>query len=129
MADSRKVLIVDDEPNSIREFSEILSEDGYEVYESSEAEKVIDIIPEKDISAIIAESSMHRDDGTDLFKYVTENHPDIPVILLTAPGNDERAFSEMVQRAFCYLKKPPDYQCLKGILDRAVEQHSLKKGI
>jgi len=127
MSDSRKVLIADGEPDSIRGFSEILSEDGYEVYESSDVEKVIDMIPVNDISAIIAESSMHRGDGTHLFQYVTENHPDIPVILLTASGSDEHAFSEMVQNAFCYLRKPPDYHCLKGMLDRAVEQRILKK--
>ncbi len=127
MADSRKVLIVDVEPNSIREFSEILSEDGYEVYESSDVEKVIDMIPRNDISAIITESTMHRGDGTHLFQYVTENHPEIPVILLTAQGKDDHASPEMIQSAFCYLRKPPDYLCLKRMLDRAVEQRLLKK--
>lgn len=127
MADNRKILIVDREPDSIREFSEVLSEYGYEVYESSDVEKVIDMIPGTDISAIIAESTMHRVDGTHLSQYVTENHPDIPVILLTSNGNHDHAFSEMVQNAFCYLRKPPDYDCLKGILERAVEHRSLKK--
>jgi two-component system response regulator HydG len=129
MGDRRKVLIVDNEPNSIREISEMLSEDGYEVYESSDVEKVIDMIPGNDIAAIITDARMHCEDGMHLCEYVTGNHPDIPVILLTACSSDERAFPPRTPGVFCYFKKPADYLCLKGIVDRAVEQSLLKKEI
>jgi len=127
MLDGRQVLIVDDEPDSIREFAEMLSQDGYDICTSSDAEKVIAMIPGNGIAAIITDDRMHCEDGTQLCEYITGNHPDIPVILLTAGRTDERAFSAMTPGVFCYFNKPPDYLCLKGILDRALEQRSLKK--
>jgi DNA-binding NtrC family response regulator len=129
MYNKREVLIVDDEPNSARAFSEVLTEEGYDVYESANVETAIDMIQRNDIAAIITDSKMRCGDGTQLFEYVRENHPDIPVILLTASKTDEHAFLAMSRKAFCYFKKPPDYLCLKGMIDRAVEQHSLKKEV
>ena len=129
MNNKREVLIVDDEPNSARAFYEVLSEEGYDVYESANVETAIDMIQRNDISAIITDAKMRCGDGTQLFDYVRENHPDIPVILLTASKTDEHAFSAMRRKAFCYFKKPPDYLFLKGMIERAVEQHSLKKEV
>jgi len=129
MRDRRKILIVDDEPNSIGAFSEMLSRDGYDVYEYAEAETAIDIIPRYDIAAVITDAGMHCRDGTQVFAYVKENYPAIPVILLTGHGTDGHAFSAMTRGAFCNFKKPPDYTCLKGVLDRAIELRFLKKEV
>ena len=129
MHNKRELLIVDDEPNSAGAFYEALSEEGYDVYESANVETAIDMIQSNDIAAIITDTKMRCGDGTLLFEYIGENHPDIPVILLTASKTDEHAFLTMARKAFCYFKKPPDYLCLKGMIDRAVEQHSLKKEV
>lgn len=120
---------MDDEPNSARAFCEVLSEEGYDVYESANAETAIDMIRRNDIAAIITDTKMQCGDGTQLFEYVRDNHPDIPVILLTASKTDEQVFSSMTRNAFCYFEKPPDYLFFKGIIDSAVEQHSLKKEV
>ena len=129
MYNKREVLIVDDEPNTARAFCGVLSEEGYDVYESANVETAIDMIQRNNIAAIITDAKMRCGDGTQLFEYVRENHPDIPVIVLTASKTDEHTFSAMTRNAFCYFKKPPDYLCLKGMIDRAVEQHSLKKEV
>ncbi|MDH4232441.1 MAG: sigma-54 dependent transcriptional regulator [Nitrospirota bacterium] len=131
MRDRKKVLIVDAEADSIRAFSEMLSKDGYDVFGLTEAEAdtAINEIPEYDIAAVITDAGMHCRDGTQVFDYVKENHPAIPVILLTGHGNDGHAFSALTRGAFCCFKKLPEYTCLKGVLDRAVELRSLKKEV
>jgi DNA-binding NtrC family response regulator len=101
MSDIRKVLIVDDQPDSAGTFSAILSGAGYEVYEAGNADMALDLIQRDDISAIITDPQMQCGDGRQLFEYVTENHPDIPVILLTASRTDEHALSLMTRGAFC----------------------------
>ena len=129
MFNKREVLIVDDEPNTARAFCGALSEEGYDVYESANVETAIDMIQRNNIAAIITDAKMRCGDGTQLFEYVRENHPDIPVILLSASKTDEHAFAAATRKAFCYFKKPFDYVFLKGMIERAIEQHSLMKEV
>ena len=126
MYKEKKILIVDDKPDSASAFCEVLSEDGYDVHKAPNVEKAIDTIQRNNISAIITDAGMHYRNRTQLFEYITEHHPDIPVVLLMSCGTDEWAYPSKIHNAFCYVERSPDYICLKTILARAVEQHSLK---
>ncbi len=127
MMDSRKVLIVDDEPNAIRVLSVILKEEGYHVLESMNVDSAVGIIHNEDVDAIITDLKMPDKDGFQLFKYVSEHHPDVPVMFLTAYGTVESAVNAMTSGAFYYFIKPPDYPRLKNVLAQAIEKHSAKK--
>lgn len=121
-----KVLIVDDDANAVRVLSAILSEGGYDVLEAKDVDGAVKAVSE-DVDAVITDLKMPGRDGVQFFKYVTEHHPDIPVIFLTAYGTVESAVSTITHGAFYYFIKPPDYLKLKGILSRAVEQRRLKR--
>ena len=127
MIDSKKVLIVDDEPNAIRVLSVILKEEGYHVLESMNVDSAVGIIHNEDVDAIITDLKMPGKDGFELFKYVSERHPDMPVMFLTAYGTVESAVNAMTSGAFYYFIKPPDYPRLKNVLAQAIEKHSAKK--
>ncbi len=127
MIDSKKVLIVDDEPNAIRVLSVILKEEGYHVLESMNVDSAVGIIHNEDVDAIITDLKMPDKDGFELFKYVSEHHPDMPVMFLTAYGTVESAVDAMTSGAFYYFIKPPDYPRLKNVLAQAIEKHSAKK--
>jgi DNA-binding NtrC family response regulator len=127
MMDSKKVLIVDDEPNAIRVLSVILKEEGYQVLESMNVDSAVSIIHNEDVDAIITDLKMPDKDGFELFKYVSEHHPNMPVMFLTAYGTVESAVSAMTSGAFYYFIKPPDYPRLKNVLAQAIEKHSAKK--
>ena len=126
MNNKGRVLIVDDEPNAIKVLSAIISDAGYTVIESLSSEKAIKIISQKDIDVVITDLKMPGSDGMQLFEYIVENYPDIPVIFLTAYGTVESAVYAMTRGAFYYFIKPPDYLKLKSIVGKAVEQKSLK---
>jgi DNA-binding NtrC family response regulator len=122
-----RVLIVDDEQNAIKVLSAILSDAGYNVIESQNGERAIKIISKKDIDVIVTDLKMPGKDGMQLFEYIIEKHPDIPVIFLTAYGTVESAVNAMTRGAFYYFIKPPDYLKLKSIIAKAIEQRSLKR--
>ncbi len=123
------ILVVDGEPNAVKVLSAILSEDGYKVFESLDVDNAVKLISKKNIDAVITDIKMPGRDGMDLFDYVNENHPHVPVVFLTAYGTVDSAVSAMTQGVFYYFIKPPDYVKLKSILERAVEQCRLKKEI
>lgn len=124
-----RILIVDDEPNAIKVLSAILNRAGYESVGIQDVESAIRILEKEEIDTIITDLKMPERDGMDLFDYVKKNAPDIPVIFLTAYGTVDSAVNAMMEGAFYYFIKPPDYNKLKGILARAVEQRLLKKEI
>jgi DNA-binding NtrC family response regulator len=126
---SGNILIVDDEPNAIKVLNAILSDAGYDVLASSSVGNAIKILSKKDIDVVITDLKMPGKDGMSLFEYITESHPDIPVIFLTAYGTVESAVHAMTLDAFYYFIKPPDYTKLKAIIAKAIEQRSLKKEI
>ncbi len=125
-SDSR-VLVVDDEPNAVKVLSSILSQDGYKVLEAYDVDSAIDYLNTNDVDAVVTDLRMPGKDGMQFLEYVLENHKDIPVIFLTAYGTVDSAVSAMNMGAYYYFIKPPDYNQLKGILARAVEQRKLKK--
>jgi len=124
-----EILIVDDEPNALKVLSSILTEEGYRVFQAREVEGATKVIDKEYVDAVITDLKMPGKDGTQFFEYVAESYPDIPVVFITAYGTVESAVSAMTRGVFYYFIKPPDYQKLKSILARAVEQRRLKSEI
>jgi DNA-binding NtrC family response regulator len=122
-----QVLIVDDETNAIKVLTAILSDAGYGVSEAQDIKKAIKIISRRDIDVIVTDLKMPGKGGMHLFEYITGNHPDIPVIFLTAYGTVESAVNAMTVGAFYYFIKPPDYVKLKSMVAKAIEHRSLKR--
>jgi len=124
-----RILIVDDEQNALRVLSAILKEEGYAVREAMDYNGALSVVTRDDIDVVITDMKMPDRDGMQLFDYISENHPDIPVIFLAAYGTVDSAVHAITQGAFYYFIKPPDYAKLKGILARALEQRLLKREI
>jgi DNA-binding NtrC family response regulator len=127
MGDNGRVLIVDDEPNALRVLSAVLSQDGYEVLQSGDVDGAVSIIGREDVDAVITDLRMPGKDGLQLFEYISDGYPDIPVIFLTAYGTVETAVHAIKQGAYYYLVKPPDYMKLRQNLASAVENRRLKR--
>jgi len=120
------ILIVDDEKNALRVLSAILRDLNYDVFEAMSTDEARHILMRESVDAVITDIKMPGDDGFDLFEYIKEHFPDIPVIFLTAYGTIDSAVKAMAEGAFFYFVKPPDYDKLKAILGKAVEQKKLK---
>lgn len=121
------ILIVDDEPNALKVLAAIMGEEGYRVVTAGSVEAALPRFREIDFDAVITDMKMPGLSGMDLFGILAKDHPDIPVVFLTAYGTVESAVEAMTRGAFYYFIKPPDYLNLKGILSRAVEQRRLKR--
>jgi len=129
MAESAKILIVDDEPNSLRVLSAILEGEGYAVLQAMDCETAMETVGREEMDAVITDLRMPGKDGMDLFEHVLESRPGLPVIFLTAFGTVESAVSAMTRGAFYYFIKPPDYAQFKGVLARAVERRKSQRDL
>lgn len=60
--------------------------------------------------------------GLDIVKYVYANHPDTPVIVLTAYGSEKASVEALKEGAFDFLSKPIPQEQLISILDKSVHK-------
>ena len=71
-------------------------------------------------AAIITDVRMPGIDGLELLSQLSEHHPEIPVIIMTAHSDLEPAVSAYKQGAFEYLPKPFDLDEAVNIVQRAI---------
>lgn len=129
MLNKGEILVVDDEPNAIKVLSSILKQDGYGVHGTNDVDSATRLIHRVSVDAIITDLRMPGKDGMELFGYVKDNYPQIPVIFLTAYGTVESAISALQRGAYYYFVKPPDYMQLKATIAKAVQQSRLKREV
>jgi DNA-binding NtrC family response regulator len=124
-----RILIVDDEPNAIKVLSAILKDENYQVLEAKDVDRALKVIDSSEVDVVITDVKMPGKDGLQFFEYMAKQNPDIPVIFLTAYGSVESAVHTITKGAFYYFIKPPNYQELKCMLSKAVEQRHLKREV
>jgi DNA-binding NtrC family response regulator len=115
-----KVLLVDDEPNALKVLGAIMTDAGFDVITSFNGEKAKEIVSRQDVGVLITDLKMPGTDGMQLFEYVSQCHPEIPVIFLTAYGTVESAVHAMTHGALYYFIKPPDHMKLKEMVEKAL---------
>jgi len=100
------ILVVDDERNYLLLLETMLSEEGYRVTSLQDPELAVNYLGESDVDIIIADMKMPRLSGQDLLEHVRQNHPHIPVLIMTGYGSIDGAVEAMKCGAFDYINKP-----------------------
>jgi len=119
------ILIVDDEPNYQIILSEFLRDEGFETLTADNGRQAIDLVRSNDIDLIITDMQMPGMDGFALLQAVKDYQRDLPVIMITAYGEVEKAVRAMQLGAFNYLTKPFNNDELLACATKAIEHFSL----
>jgi two-component system, NtrC family, response regulator len=117
------ILVVDDEPNYLIILSELLIEEGFEVFTAENGAKALQIVQNTDLDLILTDMQMPHMNGIDLLKAVKGHDKDIPVIMITAYGEVEKAVTAMQAGAFNYLTKPFKNDELIANIKQAIEHY------
>ena len=119
------ILVVDDEPNYLVVLSELLKEEGFEVFTAESGEEGLKVARENDLDLIITDMRMPGMDGLQLLKSVKSFNQHLPVIMVTAFGEVEKAVVAMKAGAYNYLAKPFSNDELLVNIRKAIEHYSL----
>jgi CheY-like chemotaxis protein len=87
-------------------------------YSAEEALKKLGEGIEPQLIVILSDINMPGMDGLTLLREIKEWHPDLPVIMVTAYGDDERRRRAIEYRAAAFITKPIDFEFLKDKLTR-----------
>lgn len=116
-----EVWIVDDD-HAIRWVLErALAHDEIKTRSFDQADKVIERLRSAEPNAIITDIRMPGTDGLALLEHVNQHYPHLPVIVMTAYADLDRAVAAFQGGAFEYLPKPFDVDDAVAIVRRAVK--------
>lgn len=101
----KRILVVDDDEMNLMRTKRIL-EKQYEVFLVDSGEKALDKIKSEKIDLILLDIAMPGMDGIETFERMKNRRDNIPVIFLTASGDEDDVYSAIMLGAVNYLKKP-----------------------
>lgn len=123
----KKILIVDDELNMRLVLSAMLKKEGFDVSSASNGREALQVLQSNRFAVVITDLKMPDIDGMVLLSRIAEQHPEIPVIMITAHGTIATAVEALKKGAFDYITKPFDLDDLKNIISKAVKTRTLKE--
>ncbi|MBC2705392.1 response regulator, partial [Desulfobacula sp.] len=121
------ILVVDDEPNYLIVLTELLKDEGFEVFSAQNGKEAFDIVLGTDLDLVVTDMQMPVMDGLELIKAVKSHNKDLPIIMITAYGEVEKAVKAMQAGAFNYLTKPFENDELVVSIKKAIEHYLLAK--
>jgi len=123
------ILVVDDEPNYLIVLSELLRDEGYEVFTADSGQAGLKMARENDLDLVISDMKMPGMDGIALLSKLKEFNKRLPVILITAYAEVGKAVEAMHLGAFTYLAKPFSNEELLASTRKAVEHYGMVREI
>ena len=123
----KKLLIVDDDGYSRSSFVSQL-EDAYEVEEAESGDEALAKLAEADFDVVLSDIRMPGMSGIDLLEKITDRHPDVRVLMISALDQVDTAVEAMRKGAYDYLVKGEVLGDELGLrVDRVLEVQELKK--
>ncbi len=120
----KKILVVDDESRMRKLVHDYLSREGYEVFEAGDGEEGLKVFYEqKDLALVILDVMMPKLDGWEVLKEIRESSQ-IPVIMLTAKGDEDDELHGYSLGADEYLAKPFSPRVLVAHVDAVIRRTS-----
>ena len=81
-----RILVVDDSPDMTRVLADQLADVGYEVVLANSGADAIAALKAAPVDVLITDLRMEGVDGMDVLSHVREQHPTVPVLIMTAFG-------------------------------------------
>ncbi len=125
MADTL-ICIVDDEEGIRESLSGIFEDEGYTVVTAGTAQEAFDLLKEQTPDLIFLDIWLPGTDGIQALTRIREEHPHLPVVMISGHGNIELAVNATRLGAYDFLEKPLSLERVLLVADRALERRSLE---
>jgi CheY-like chemotaxis protein len=117
---SVSILVVDDEPDVAemfrQRFRREVRQGTYVLHFAASGEEALDQLSngvQPELIVILSDINMPGMDGLTLLREIKARRPDVPVMMVTAYGDDERRRHAAEAGALQFLNKPVDFDFLR----------------
>ncbi len=127
MADQR-IIVVDDETPVRDTICSILKQAGYECLPVNSGLDALTLLRSNEsVSIVLSDLIMEGMDGLTLLAKMKQEHPEIPVVMVTAVHDISVALAAIRNGAYDYLLKPFEREQLLAMVSRALETRRLRQ--
>jgi len=126
MSQAPSVLVVDDEAPVRSALRVNLGRGGWDVHLATHPDEALGMLRTRSFDVVLTDVRMPHASGLDLLAEVRQRWPETPVVVMTGFGSVEDAVAAMKAGATDYLVKPVSKDALFVVLDRALEQRTLR---
>ncbi len=123
MNQHEKILIVDDEPDTVTILRDRLEMDHYEVNTASSGNAALEQIDRDLPDLVLLDIQMPGMDGLETLAQIHRRYPGLLVTMLTAHGSIQRAVEATKLGAYDFLEKPFKSEHIKAKVDKALDHH------
>src|SRR5471032_3564074 len=125
------ILIVDDETDIRELVAGILQDEGYGARTARDSDDALAAITLRRPSLVFLDIWLQgsRLDGLQLLDSVKQQHPDMPVVMISGHGNIETAVAAIKRGAYDFIEKPFKADRLILVATRALETSRLKREV
>jgi DNA-binding NtrC family response regulator len=124
-----KILVIDDDESMCKLIEDGLTTRGAEVEWRLCGEEALELLKEKEFDVVVTDINLDSMNGLELCQKVTENRPDIPVVVITAFGSMSSAITAIRAGAYDFINKPIELGALAHVVERAVENRQLREAV
>lgn len=129
---SATILIVDDRPDIRLSASFLLEDNNYQVLEAESPYQAQQIIDKNSVSLVLLDmnyalDTTSGDEGLELLRWLSKNHPQVPAVAMTAWSNVELAVKSMQIGASDFIEKPWKNQRLLQVISQQLTMAGLKQ--
>ncbi|MEL6951123.1 MAG: sigma-54 dependent transcriptional regulator [Pseudomonadota bacterium] len=117
------ILVVEDDADLSEALCATLTDAGYRVLTATDGSAALTLASEHPVQLVLSDVQMQPMDGLELLGDIRDQHPGLPVILMTAYASVPRAVAAMQLGAETYLVKPFDTRELIDTVSRTLSRH------
>ena len=121
------ILVVDDERNFRSGIQCLLEENGYAVDQAATGREALVQLRTYRYQAVLLDLLLPDIEGIELAEFITLNHPETAVVILTGNGSINTAIRAIRYGVVDYLQKPCRPELVLQILARGIESKRLKQ--
>ena len=122
-----KVLIVDDDPNTLAQLARAFRMEGLEAVVAESAETALQRLRENGVDAVVSDVVMPGTSGLELLEAIRRERPDLPVVMISGQATIEIAVRATRSGAIDFLEKPVSAQKLLVTVENAVRLRRLEE--
>lgn len=104
--DSKKIVIVEDEPSLVFTLQDTLENEGYKVFVAEKGDKAVDIVKKEEPNLMILDLMLPGMSGYDVCRKVRDMNYTFPIIMLTARNQEIDKVTGLNIGADDYITKP-----------------------
>lgn len=121
-----KILVVDDEPRSVKLLVLRLQEAGHVLVSAGRVSEAKQKLEQELFDLLITDVRLPDGSGMSILKLAHELLPSLPVIVITAHGAIQDAVDAMKYGAVEYVQKPFELEAMSILVDKALETASIR---